>query len=200
MPEISTARKAVELRLAGIGYPQIAAQLDYPDAASAAGAVIAELGMTVETPEQARQQEVARLDAMLVSVWAKARKGDAAAVDRVLRLTARRGQLLGIKLDGDGDLRREFEASVAASATIKPVDSAIIEAGRKIADRIDDAIATCEGVELTKALFLMPHLVNILRELLATPQSRKLAGLSEEVVRGKLASLPPIDRASRSSA
>lgn len=199
MPEPTNARKAVELRLAGIGYPQIAAQVGYPDAASAAAAILAEMGMLVETPEQARQQELARLDAMLASVWANARKGEPASVDRVLRLTARRGQLLGIKLDGDGDLRREFEASVVASKSIRPVDSALIEAGRKIADRIDDAIATCEGVELTKALYLMPHLVNILRELLATPQSRKIAGMSEEVVRGKLASLPPIERPGRTA-
>lgn len=98
-----------------------------------------------------------------------------------------------------GELRDSFEETVKASRILTPVDAALVESGRKVADRIDDAIATCEGTELTKALYLMPHLINILREMLATPQSRKAAGMSEEVVRGKLASLPPIVRPGRSA-
>lgn len=196
---VETARKAVELRLAGVSYAQIATQLDMADADEAAAVINDSFTGVAESPEQARQQELGRLDAMLVGLWAKARRGDVAAVDRAMRLTARRARLLGVSVDGSGDLRRTFDASVSSSTHAKDVDAALIEAGRKIADRVDDAIATCEGQELTKALYLMPHLVNILRELLATPAARKAAGLTEVGPRGKLASLPPIKRPNRTA-
>lgn len=195
-----TARKAAELRLAGVSYAQIATQLEYENADAASTAIRHVLDVVTETPEQIRQQELGRLDAMLVGLWAKARRGDVAAVDRAMRLTARRARLLGVTVDGAGDLRRTFDASVTASTHAHEVDAALIEAGRKIADRVDDAIATCEGQELTKALYLMPHLVNILREMLATPAARKAAGLTVEGPRGKLASLPPIKRGPQRSA
>jgi hypothetical protein len=57
-------------------------------------------------------------------------------------------------------------------------------------DRVDEARATGEGQELTKALYLLPHMVNVLRELLATPASRQAAGLAGgEAKEGKLAAL-----------
>jgi hypothetical protein len=43
---------------------------------------------------QAVTVELARLDAMLLGLWGRARKGDVAAVDRVLRIGERRTQLL----------------------------------------------------------------------------------------------------------
>lgn len=89
-----------------------------------------------------------------------------------------------------GDLRAAYDASVAASRLLTPTDAALVESGRKIADRIDEATATGEGQEVTKALYLTPHLVNILREMLATPAARKAAGLDEkEAAGGKLAQL-----------
>jgi len=193
-------RKAVELRLAGVGYAKIAAQLGYKDATAASSAVKRALdGSLEESPEQIRQQELERLDAMLVGMWPKARRGDAVAVDRVLRLTERRSRLLGLTEVNGGELRAAFDASVKTSTLVGPVDAALIEAGRKIADRVDEATAVGEGQEVTKALYLMPHMVNILREMLATPASRKAAGLIEEGPRGKLASLPPIKRPKRTA-
>lgn len=79
-----------------------------------------------------------------------------------------------------GDLRDAFDRTVDASELVKPVDAALIEAGRKIADRVDEATATGEGQEVTKALYLVPHVVNILREMLATPAARRAAGLDKE--------------------
>lgn len=80
-----------------------------------------------------------------------------------------------------GDLRSALDANVAANRQLVPeLDNALIEAGRKIADRIDEATATGEGQEVTKALYLLPHLMNILREMYATPKSRHEAGLGKE--------------------
>lgn len=45
---------------------------------------------------QAMQTELARLDSMLVGLWAQARRGNVAAVDRVLKIGERRVQLLAL--------------------------------------------------------------------------------------------------------
>lgn len=87
-----------------------------------------------------------------------------------------------------GDLRAAFDLTVTESELVLPVDSALVEAGRKIADRVDEATATGEGQEVTKALYLLPHMVNVLREMLATPAARRSAGLKEDVG-GKLAAV-----------
>ena len=98
-----------------------------------------------------------------------------------------------------GDLRDAFDRSAEASRLIRATDEAIVAAGRKIAAQIDDAVENGSGQEITKALYLTPHLVNICKELLATPAARKAAGISEEGPRGKLASLPPVQRPKRSA-
>lgn len=95
-----------------------------------------------------------------------------------------------------GDLRVAFDQTVEESDQLESVDAALIAAGRTIADRVDDAVANCEGPELTKALYLMPHLVNILRELLATPAARKGLPPKEKPV-GKLALLQTQTQAKR---
>lgn len=41
-----------------------------------------------------------------------------------------------------------------------------------IASQIDYAVTHGTGIEVTKALYLMPHLMNVLRELGATPDAR----------------------------
>ncbi len=71
-------------------------------------------------------------------------------------------------------IRDAFDATVDA-CPLDPVDAALVEAGRTIADRVDAAVASGEGPEVTKALYLVPHLVNVLREMQATPAARKAA-------------------------
>ena len=84
-----------------------------------------------------------------------------------------------------GELRDAFDASVKAAQKAtdegrldEKRDAALVEAGRKIADRVDEATATGEGQEVTKALYLVPHLMNVLREMYATPKARLDAGLT----------------------
>lgn len=100
-----------------------------------------------------------------------------------------------------GDLRDAFDATAKASSLIRPVDAALVEAGRKIADRID--VGTEDGQTnetATKAMYLVPHMVNILREMLATPATRKAAGVDDkETASGTLASLQAQRRKKRSA-
>lgn len=93
-----------------------------------------------------------------------------------------------------GDLREEFDRSVDASLKIDPdMDAALVEAGRKLADRVDAAVTDeSGGQEVTKALYLIPHLMNVLREMYATPKSREEAGIGKEKARGRLAEVRDI--------
>ncbi|AUG84799.1 terminase small subunit [Microbacterium phage Sharkboy] len=82
-----------------------------------------------------------------------------------------------------GKLLEAFDKSVAQSANgqlIAELDDAIVQTGRSIAQSIDDIMADPEAsaTDKTKALYLAPHLVAILRELLATPAARKQMGLA----------------------
>lgn len=87
-----------------------------------------------------------------------------------------------------GDLREAFDRSVGANKQlVGELDDALVEAGRVIADRVDEATSTGEGQEVTKALYLLPHLMNVLREMYATPKVRVEAGMTKEDARGKLA-------------
>lgn len=72
-----------------------------------------------------------------------------------------------------GDLLDAYNASVKDNQSVDPkVDKALVESGRTIARQIDFAVDHLEGQDVTKALYLMPHLVNILKELRATPLVR----------------------------
>lgn len=88
--------KALELHLAGATYDAIATAVGYSGRSGAHKAVQEALGALGDAPEatEARATELARLDAMLVGLWPKARRGDVAAVDRVLRIGERRSVLL----------------------------------------------------------------------------------------------------------
>ena len=79
------------------------------------------------------------------------------------------------------DLLTAFDAAVAGNKQIEAgVDDATVATGRSIAKAIDDILADPEATatDKTKALYLAPHLVAILKELLATPLARKQMGLA----------------------
>lgn len=79
-----------------------------------------------------------------------------------------------------GPLLKAFNEAVEGNTNIDNViDAATIQAGRSIADAIDKITASedATATEKTKALYLTPHLISILRELLATPLARKNVGL-----------------------
>ena len=77
--------------------------------------------------------------------------------------------------EGARTLVAEFRRTAKAAAGIKPdVDAALVAAGeticRQVDATLDDQAAT--QTDRTKALYLLPHLVNILREMEATPKAR----------------------------
>lgn len=93
--------KAIQLRLAGATFDQIAEQCGFTDRSSAYAAVrrgVQRIGR--EQAEELFDVDNARLDRLLMAVWPKAMQGDLAAVDRVLAIMQRRARMLGY--DGVG--------------------------------------------------------------------------------------------------
>ncbi len=76
-----------------------------------------------------------------MGIWPKARDGDLAAVDRVLKISERREQLFAVPKKNDHALRTAFDESANASVYVLPTDVALPETGRKIADQVDEAVA-----------------------------------------------------------
>lgn len=163
---------ALELRRAGVPFSRIATQLGFPNATAARRGF--DRAIAASSPEFVDSLEADRLDRIHAGVWTKAARGDVPAAALVLKISERREKLLRKPRRNKHELRTAFEVSAEAAPTTR-ADTALEAAGMKIADRIDEALAANDGVEVTKALYLVPHLVNILREMQATPTARLLA-------------------------
>jgi hypothetical protein len=91
--------RALELRRAGLGYEAIAAQIGIGKS-QAHRLVVAGLAESkaqiAASADDLRSEEISRLDGMLLGLWPRARKGEVAAVDRVLKIAERRAKLLGL--------------------------------------------------------------------------------------------------------
>lgn len=142
-------------------------------------------------PRISAKLEADRLDRLHLGIWERAQRGDIDAIDRVLRIADARRKVLADPSANTHELRAAYDEAVKSSPHVADIDRALVATGAKIADRVDEAVATGEGQEVTKALYLLPHMVNVLRELLATPQARHNAGLdiTEQHGSGKLAQL-----------
>lgn len=188
MADDQLASRVLELRRAGVGFSAIADQLKLADESVARE--LCEVAMRLADLRFERDLEVSRMDRLLQGIWTRAAKGDEAAIDRVLRISERRERLAAGPPTNDHALRLAVEQTIAASGqVVESLDAAAIAATLQLADRVDQARAT-GGMEETKALYLLPHLRNFLRELLATPAARLEAGLTEKKDDGgKLAQL-----------
>ncbi len=89
--------RALELRLAGVTYEQIAEQLGYAGRSGAFKAVNTALKETLREPaEELRTLSAERLDRATLAIWRAVSAGDLQAIDRLLRIEARRARLLGL--------------------------------------------------------------------------------------------------------
>lgn len=171
MPDVDPA-KAFPLFRAAIPFDQIATQLDCTteEAREAVMAAIAASPVALDQ-SAARIVELERVDALHRAMWKKAIGGDVAAADRVMRLSEMRQRLLGEPTRVKDAITDAFESTLAEISTTK-ADEALIASCRQVARQIDHAVANGTSLEATKALYLLPHLWNGLRELGATPAAR----------------------------
>jgi len=94
-------RQILELRRAGATYSQIGEQLGITESVAARHARRAYERLCAETSEttaEMRQIETERLDAMLLSIWPRVRKGELIAIDRALSIHSARSKLYGLEV------------------------------------------------------------------------------------------------------
>lgn len=115
---VERERQVLELRRAGATYDDCARAVGYATAQGAYLAYQRALKRTlVETgAEEARQQELDRLDRLQRAVWPNALQGDLAAVNSVLRIMDRRARYLGL------------DAPIKHDLTVETVDPTSIDA------------------------------------------------------------------------
>ncbi len=121
-PAEDRQRQALELHLAGATYDEIARQCEYASRSGAYKAVqkaLAARRAPESEPDDAKpaETELARLDAMLQGLWTKARRGDVAAVDRVLLIEQRREKLMQQAAPKKGSTRDQLAERRAARKT-----------------------------------------------------------------------------------
>lgn len=117
--------QAIALRQAGLTYQIIAERLGYKTPAAAAQDVQRAMRGLVDQPaKELRDLEASRLDALQVSLWTQARRGDLGAVDRVLRIMRQRAELLGL----NAPTRHEVDATATFDAEIERLIAILTDA------------------------------------------------------------------------
>lgn len=172
MADTERDAKALELRRAGIPIPKIREELRFrSDQATEDAIKRALLGSPIHAnPNDVRLLELDRLDRLHQAVWLKAVRGDVAALDRVMKISELRMRWAGTPVE-QMTLTAAYDAAVK-DLPLKPADGAAVAAGRRIAEQVDIASASGDPLRVTKALYLMPHLMGVLDRLGATPAAR----------------------------
>ena len=98
LPKGYKAQMAFELRKTGASYELIADKLSYASAKSAESAIRRVLNdkYKPDDVEEVVQMELARLDALQLIAWRRAKEGDLSALDRILKIMERRAKYLGL--------------------------------------------------------------------------------------------------------
>lgn len=165
-------QKALRLFLGAMSLQEIRTVLNFKTVSSAEAAIRRALAVNRKGKDRdtERSAELERIDALYRAAYPQAIQGDLKAIDSCNTLSERRMRILD-KPDDGAAITSNYEATVAALDTTE-ADAAVIASGRAIARQIDYSLQHGTGQEVTKALYLVPHLMNVLRELGATPAAR----------------------------
>lgn len=165
-------QKALRLFLGAMSLQEIRTVLNFKTVSSAEAAIRRALAANRKGKDRdtERSVELERIDAPYRAAYPQAIQGDLKAIDSCNTLSERRMRILD-KPDDGATITSNYEATVAALDTTE-ADAAAIASGRAIARQIDYSLQHGTGQEVTKALYLVPHLMNVLRELGATPAAR----------------------------
>lgn len=165
-------QKALRLFLGAMSLQKIRTVLNFKTVSSAEAAIRRALAANRKGKDRdtERSAELERIDALYRAAYPQAIQGDLKAIDSCNTLSERRMRILD-KPDDGAAITSNYEATVAALDTTE-ADAAVIASGRAIARQIDYSLQHGTGQEVTKALYLVPHLMNVLRELGATPAAR----------------------------
>jgi hypothetical protein len=107
-------------------FDDIAEQVGYSERGAAYRATMNAIRReTSEDAQEVRTAELARIDELMFTYWPKAKEGDVAAMDRVIRLD-RRAKYLGLDFS-DGIAERQVQLQEAQGALLADVIKAILE-------------------------------------------------------------------------
>lgn len=166
------AERALQLRRAGVPLQRIAKELGYETAADVSKDIALALNANdQEAALMVRALELDRLDRLYQAQWQKGADGDPVATDRLLRISELRIRLAGVPSSQQGMLSA-FEATVG-ELQLQKVDQTLITAGRRLCEQMDMTAAAGDATQLSKSMYLIPHLINVLREMKATPAARE---------------------------
>lgn len=165
-------QSALKLFLGGIPLRAIRDRIGFKTTASAEAAIRRALDANRKGKDRdtERELELERIDSLYGKAYVQAMDGDLNAINTCNTLSERRLRILD-KPDDGAAITASYEDTLKALDT-EDEDAAVIAAGRAIAQQIDYALQHGAGQEVTKALYLVPHLMNVLRELGATPAAR----------------------------
>lgn len=165
-------QQALRLFLAACDLAQIRDKLGYKTVTSAEAAIRRALAANRRGKDQdtERSVELERIDALYRAAYPQALAGDLKAIDTCNTLSERRMRILDKPNTEDG-ITTAYETTVT-ELDVGDKDAAVVASGRAIARQIDYSLRHGTGQEVTKALYLVPHLMNVLRELGATPAAR----------------------------
>lgn len=128
-------RRAMDLRIAGATFQQIADKLGYANKSSAYRAVVRGMTETQRPPaDELRMLESMRLERLLLAVWHEAMAGDLKAVDTARRIVMDRARLLGLV------------AQPAAEVNVSMVNVLSDHAQAAATARADEASAYLDGI------------------------------------------------------
>lgn len=170
---------ALELRRAGVSPQRIREELGFRSLKAVEDAVrraMKAAGVSVD-PLSVRDLEMDRLDRLQQAVWLKAVRGDVNAIDRVLALSEKRMRYAGVG-NTSGRMRAALAETLSGLVLTKQ-HAMSVAAAESIADRVDQAFSAGDPLAETKALYLVPHLMNVLEKLGVTPA--ELAAVEDAV-------------------
>lgn len=134
-----------------------------------------------DDPGALRAVEVERIDSIYRAIYPAALQGDLSAIDRCMKLSEQRMRYSGELTSERTSILAQFNRTITSlEVDGDGVDAALVAAGQTIARQVDDSVRFCVGAEVTKALYLLPHLINVLNELGATPASRRALQLAAQ--------------------
>ena len=120
------AAKALELRMEGMKFDDIAAELGYSGRQGAYDAVSRELkALTREPAEEVLRLDLERLDKMWGVHYLNAQAGDAVALSSCMRIMERRSRLLGLDAPAKSD-HTSSDGSMSPKASTDPEVAAAI--------------------------------------------------------------------------
>jgi hypothetical protein len=91
--------RALDMRVAGFQYPDIAEELGYRNKGSAYKAVMAGLKAMMQEPaNELRRMEIARLDEAIRVLYPPVLRGSLSHVDRLLKVMERKARMLGLDM------------------------------------------------------------------------------------------------------